>query len=76
MLQGEIIQVIQMVIILFVTFLLAYSFVQNFRCLKTVSAISAISFYINAAVLYERSLYVVNYNCYHKFEIWRKYRFS
>ncbi len=76
MLQGEIIQVIQMVIILFVTFLLAYSFVQNFRCLKTVSVISAISFYINAAVLYERSLYVVNYNCYHKFEIWRKYRFS
>ncbi len=76
MLQGEIIQLLQMLVIFFVTFLLAYSFVQNFRYVKTFSAISTISFYINAAVLYERSLYVVNYNCFHKFEIWRKYRFS
>ena len=76
MLQGEIIQVLQMLVIFFVTFLLAYSFVQNFRCVKTFCTVTAISFYLNAAVLYERSLYVVNYNCFHKFEIWRKYRFS
>ncbi len=55
MLQGEIIQVVQMLVMLFVTFLLAYSFVQNFRCVKNFSTISAISFYINAADIFGKN---------------------
>ncbi|MDF2986299.1 MAG: hypothetical protein K0R50_1809 [Eubacterium sp.] len=76
MLQVELIQVFQMLILLFVTFLLAYSFVLNFRFIKSFFAEVRVHCCVSTIILYFRTLYTVNYNCYHKYEIWRKYRFS
>jgi hypothetical protein len=74
--QIELIQVLQMLIFLFVTFFLAYGFVHSFRSIKAFLSETNINYNIHTVVLYFRKFYVVNYNCYHKFEIWRKYRFS
>ncbi len=76
MLQLEIIQMLQMLLFLFVTFFIAYGFVHSFRTIRLHENETKISFSITTAVLYFRKLTVINYNCFHKLEIWRKYRFS
>ncbi len=76
MLQVELIQVLQMLVFFFVAFLLTYNFVHNFRFIKSFLAHVKVCFCISSIILYFRSLTIVNYNCFHKYEIWRKYRFS
>lgn len=74
--QIELIQVLQMLIFIFVTYFLAYGFVHSFRNVRAFLSETNINYSIYTVVLYFRKLSVVNYNCYHKFEIWRKHRFS
>lgn len=72
----ELLQNIQFLIFLFVTFFLVYNIVHTFK-------FSFNSFYnitdticISTVILYMRNLYVVNYTVFHKYEIWRYYRHS
>lgn len=76
MLQVELVQMLHMLVFLFVVFMLTFSFVHSFRSVSSFLGHSGAKFSISTIVLYFRELWVVDYNCYHKFEIWRKYRFS
>jgi len=74
--QAELIQALQFLIILFVTFFFVYNVVHNFKFSRNVIAGIKDSYCISTVILYIRNLYVVNYECFHKYEIWRYYRFS
>ncbi len=74
--QMELVQTLQILIMLFVTFFLVCNFVHSFRFNKTFLDQVVVRYCISTVILYFRKLYDVNYDCYHKFEIWRYYRFS
>lgn len=74
--QAELIQALQFIIILFVTFFFVYNVVHNFKFSWTLIVRISDYFCISTVILYLRNLYVVNYECFHKYEIWRLYRFS
>ncbi|OPX42626.1 hypothetical protein CLHUN_34470 [Ruminiclostridium hungatei] len=76
MLQVELVQMLHMLVFLFVVFMLTISFVHSFRPVSSFLGHADAKCRISTIVLYFRELSVVDYNCYHKFEIWRKYRFS
>jgi len=74
--QAELIQALQFLILLFVTIFFVYNVVHNFKFSSTFITGIKDYFCISTVVLYVRNLYVVNYECFHKYEIWRYYRFS
>lgn len=73
---ADIVQLLQFLFVLFVAFFFVYSIFCSFKF--TVIFIGQIKekncscpFY-----LYMRSLCSVDYTCFHKYQIWRFYRFS
>lgn len=74
--QAELLQVLQFIILMIVTFVFAYNIVHNFKYSRTFINDVKDNYCISTVILYLRQLYVVNYECFHKYEIWRHYRFS
>lgn len=74
--QTEFFQMFQLLMILFVAFFFAYNIIQNFRLCPTFLFCIKSYICIYTVIIGIRTLYVVNYECFHKYEIWRYHRFS
>lgn len=73
---GELLQAIQFLLVMITAIIFVYHLVRYFKYFCPI--ISKITVYtsIKNALQYMRSLSVLDYECFHKLQIWRYYRFS
>lgn len=73
---GELLQAIQFLFVMIAAIIFVYHLVKGFKYFSAV--VSKVFIYSSNknALLYMRSLSVLDYECFHKLQIWRYYRFS
>lgn len=72
----ELVQMVQFFIILIFALFFVYNIVHALKASGTFKLVIKEHSCLRTALLYTRCLYTVNYECFHKYEIWRFYLFG
>lgn len=73
---GELLQTIQLFALMFVALVFVYQLIRSFSYLNPVAANVSSHAVGRITLSYTSCLTVINYDCFHKLQIWRYFRFS
>lgn len=73
---GELLQTIQFLLMMLAAIIFMYHLVRNFSYFRSVVTKSFLRISCKNTLLYMLTLSVLDYECFHKLQIWRYYRFS
>lgn len=76
MIQFDFVNTLQFLLILFFIVFITYSIVHISVNRRYCFSVEEVSFDINLIFQYVKQLYVLNYECYHKYQIWRYFLFN